>query len=537
MQKVIIIGGGPTGLMAALLLARQQVPCVLIERHAATSVHPRARGLNVRTMEILRALGLEQRVRAAGEALAQSKYMLFVETLAGREIRRVPDDDLVIMGDELAAYTPCTWTMCAQDALEPLLAEAARAAGADLRFGSELVSFHQDGEHVRCMVRTGASESELVADYLLAADGAASPIRTQLGLEVDDFGDFGSFVNMYFRADLRELVRNRWFGLCFVENVAVQGMFLAVDNAERWLLNVEYDPAVTALASFTPERCIALIRAAVGIADLPVELISVLPWQASARVVQHMRVGRVFLAGDAAHTMPPAGGFGLNTGVQDAHNLAWKLAAVARGANATLLDSYEAERLPIARVIVERTAREFGAGAPDEAVSFDPSQQPGETDGAMAALRAVLDQPYQGLGVRGHGAEAGAAHITPTLQHQEPFVLDGRPGTRAPHVWLQRNGQRISTLDLFDGPFVLLVGNDGGAWLTAAQQVQPPLPLRAYQIGTSGDVQAESDWLSAYGIQSAGAVLVRPDGYIAWRHPAASADASATLREVLAGWI
>lgn len=534
---VIIAGGGPTGLMAALLLARQQVPCVLLERHATTSIHPRARGLNVRTMEILRALGLEQPVRAAGEPLAQSKYMLFVETLAGAEIRRVPDDDLVVTGDELAAYTTCTWTMCAQDALEPLLVEAARAAGADLRFGCELVSFSQ-AEQVRCRIRDAHGERELVADYLIAADGASSLVRQQLGVESADFGDFGTFVNIYFRANLANLVRDRWFGLCFVDNDQVQGMFLAVDNAERWLLNVEYDPATTALASFTPERCSELVRAAVGIADLPVELISVLPWQASARVSKHMRVDRVFLAGDAAHTMPPAGGFGLNTGMQDSHNLAWKLAAVLRGAPVALLERYEAERLPIARAIVERTARDFGAGAPDAAVPFDPSQQPNEADGALAALRAVLDQPYQAAGVRGRESGVSEPINSPALQRPEAWI-DGRPGTRAPHVWLRHDGQQISTLDLFDGPFVLLAGSTGNMWVDAAKAVAPTLAvdLRTYRIGAGGDYEAEGDWASVYGIGEAGATLVRPDGYVAWRCRNADGDAEAMLAEAFAEYL
>ena len=545
---VLIVGGGPTGLMAALLLARQGIAAMLVERHAGTSIHPRARGLNVRTMEILRAAGLEGAVRDAGAALDASRYMLFVDTLAGDEIRRVLDADLLPVGDALARVTTCDWCRCAQDELEPVLAATARAHGADLRFGTELVALTQDADGVSATIedRADGSRRTVRARYVLAADGSHSPVRAALsvamaGLGPVSRGQLGHFVNVYFRADLAGLVRGREFILCFVERSGAEGLLMAVNNADRWLLNIEYDPeARESAAMFTPERCEERVRAAIGIPDLDLEVLSVLPWEGAALIADRFQVGRVFLAGDAAHVMPPAGGFGLNTGVQDAHNLAWKLALVLGGvADPALLDTYEAERLPIARVVVERAVSELAAPTPDAAPAWggpEPgsSGQDGPGDGPwgdddgdpLAQLPPILGYHYQSRAVVAEGRDDG--HETPS----DALDLTGRPGTRAPHMWVERDGARLSTLDLFDGHFVLLAGARGEAWCDAARHVAARLgiALDAYRVGADGDlVDHDGEWAAAYGVSSAGAALVRPDGTVGWR---SAVDAQYPLEEI-----
>ncbi|GAC1377173.1 MAG: FAD-dependent oxidoreductase [Ktedonobacteraceae bacterium] len=543
---VLIVGAGPVGLSAALFLAHSDVRFLLIERRASTSIHPRARGLNVRTMEIYRAFGLEQAVREAGAALARSRYMLFVETLAGKEIRRVPDDDLMLVGEQLAAFSPCSWCQCAQDELEPLLlsaiqqqgatvhtADEARAsldAGSHVLFGTELLALTQDEDGVTVTVKERATGLQRViqADYLLAADGANSLVRRSLDMPMHGLGTLEHFVNIYFRADLSDLVRERWFGICFVENPLMEGIFLAVNNADRWLLNVPYAPERgERAANFSPERCIELVRQAVGVADLDVEILSILPWEATARVVERMQNRHVFLAGDAAHLMPPAGGFGLNTGVQDAHNLAWKLALVAHGrADASLLATYDAERRPVAHIVVDQAVSELNAPTPDTPGRQEQGGPPTEGDASF------LDQLVPVLGYR-YASQAviapdAAGHDSAT---SDPTALDltGRPGTRAPHVWFERDGERISTIDLCTTQFVLLVGEAGGAWARAAQEVAAQLkfPLVIYRVGPHSsqsdlrDLRDLSDpgqhWYAAYGIAVDGATLLRPDGFVAWR--------------------
>ncbi len=503
--SVLIVWAGPAGLTSALLLAPYGVSVTLVERHPGTSIHPKSRGLNVRTMEILRSLGLEEAVKEAGQALQKNKYMLFVESLAGAEIRRIADDDLMMQGDALAEYTPCTWTQCAQDSLETLLAREARAAGATLLFHHELVSFDQDTTEVRAQIRDCVScdQQSVMVEYMLACDGANSPVRKQLGIALEGRAEIEHFINVYFRADLKRYVDGRWFGICFVENPTVQGLFLPVDNEMRWLFNIQSGPAIAPGEELTQETCKRLIHAAIGDDQIEVEILSALPWAASALVVPRLRENRVFLLGDAGHIMPPAGGFGLNVAVQDAHNLAWKLSHVLKGkAEASLLDSYEEERLPVARAIVHYSEQEMDSPRPwehgeqkhgeQEAPQQAASHDQGEEE-AHGPWEASLEEQLQA--VIGFQYQSRAVMSGPVL---DGLQLHGQPGTRFPHAWLETNR---STLDLLPSDSSIATASTVSlnGWNAALPVIRFPHAVWTQMMGTAGPK----------------AVLVRPDGIVA----------------------
>jgi putative polyketide hydroxylase len=409
--------------------------------------------------------------------------------------------------------------MCAQDELEPLLVTTAQALNGELRFGSELTAFEQDNNGVTAHIRARNTGEEHLANahYLIAADGAGSPIRHMLNVSMRGRGTLAHYVNIYFRADLSTLVQGREFVLCLVRNPEAQGVLLAVNNTDRWIFTVPYAPESQTLEEdFTPERCIERVRKAIGLSHLAIEIINIIPWEAAVRIAESFQQGRIFLVGDAAHVMPPTGAFGMNTGIQDAQNLAWKLAAVLHGqAGPALLATYDAERRPVAQFTVEQAGIRS-----DTYVDYYSSE--------------MIDDLAVGLGYR----YQSAAVISEYNETASNCVWDlrGQPGTRAPHLWVEHYGRRISTLDLFDTRFVLLAGTDGKAWCHAARKVATALglPLDAYCVGAAGDlIDLDGNWCSRYGVSSSGAVLIRPDGFVAWRTEHMEKDVRHTLERVL----
>jgi 2-polyprenyl-6-methoxyphenol hydroxylase-like FAD-dependent oxidoreductase len=514
---VLIVGGGPVGLCASLVLGRFGIPSLLVERHPGTSIHPRARGLNVRTMELIRSWGLEDTVRAAGRAQESARYVIWAESLAGREHKRMEVPSHRAFLDP--AISPASYVACAQNDLEPVLLARARSYnGADFRFRHELLSFRQDDTEVLATVRDRATGQEVSVEaaYLIAADGAENGVRAALGLPVSGAGVIGHWVGSYFEADLGRFVADRPSLLYWIDNPDVQGLFVAVNNLDRWVFQTRYDPTRgEAVADFTEERCVDLVRKAAGVPDLAVKPLSVLPWTMASRIADRFRVGRVLLAGDAAHVIPPAGGQGLNVGIQGAHNLAWKLAGVLRGwAGPDLLDTYQTERLPIARLQSEEALRN--------------TQRPQQN---LRNLGLVLGFAYESPAIVPDG--------TPPPEVADPvadYVPTARPGHRAPHLWLERGGERLSPLDLFDTRFTLLAGRDGRAWSETARGIASDwgVPLHAYTVGPGGDLADPTGaWARLYGLGPNGAVLVRPDGHVAWRSAAGSDDPAAVLLRVL----
>ncbi|MDC0772585.1 FAD-dependent monooxygenase [Streptomyces sp. HD] len=524
---VLIAGGGLVGLSLAVFLAEHGTPALVVEQHPETSRLPRGRGLNLRAMEVLRAAGVEQELRAAPRSvLAGLPEIVRARSLGEPEELRMTRPAPGSFG-RLSPTTPLTID---QNVVEPVLRSHAERRGTRIRFRTRLNSFAQDGAGVTATLRdlgTG-TEHTVRADYLVAADGHRSPVRQALGIATRGAGGSVHYANIAFEADLSEPLHGRRLALAYLAEPVPGTMLTRLDGPLRWVLMVPYRPeAGEGPEDFTAERRTALIRKATGVPDLRPRLLRadhggpVPVWELASWTADRYRSGRVLLAGDAAHVMPPAGGLGGNTGIQDAHNLAWKLAAVVRGtAGEELLESYEAERRPVA----------LASGA------LSLRQQRRRQDGADAAGTAAAQDPLAvALGYR-YSSRAVLAEQPGTPPPPPSLSFDGTPGSRAPHLPLLRDGAALSSLDLYRARHVLLCGPRAARWAGAGRSVGLRHPLDVVLLGT--DVtDPTARWATAHGVTDSGAVLVRPDGYVAWRalddrHPG-SADPESALGLVL----
>lgn len=490
---VLVVGAGPAGLTTAITAVRNGARVLLVERHPGTSIFPRATGVHLRTMELFRAWGLHREVRTIdlGIRPLRSESATLCELTPPLPIGYPADPRRVL------AVSPVLPACCPQDDLEPVLLDHLRKLGAEVRFGRELVNLVDDGDGITATLRdraTGAAAS-VRARYAVGADGTRSSVRRALGIPLDRLGEIGEYVNTLFTASLDGLLGDRRFGLYFIQHPDAAGVIVRLGH-DRWgYLRQWYPERGESPADFTPQRCVDLIRTAVGHPAVAVRLLARLPFTMAAEVARTFRVGNGFLVGDAAHRMTPVGGLGMNTAIQAAHNLGWKLAWVTRGwADDTLLDSYEAER----RAPAEHNAR--------RSLQTDA---PPPADGWIADL----DRRY------------ASAVIAPGLPRGDGVA----PGQRAPHAWVSVDGRRHSLLDLFDGRLTLLVGPEAQGWRAATAAAA--VPVQVLGIGT--ELACDTDRLARrYGIGHGGAVLIRPDGYIAWCC-ASAADPDVQLQAAL----
>ncbi|MET7841457.1 FAD-dependent monooxygenase [Streptomyces sp. NPDC005373] len=540
---VLIVGGSLVGLSTSLFLGRLGVPHMLVERHSGTSIHPRGRGNNVRTMELFRVAGIQQRIEDAASVLADNHGILQTPTLVGDAGEWLFKE--IDPGGGLARFSPGGWCLCSQNDLEPVLLESARELGGDLRFHTELMSFEQNAQGVTAQLksRDTGEHTTVRADYLVAADGPRSPIRERLAIGQSGPGDLFHNVSITFTSrGLADAVGDRRFIVCYLTNPEADGALLPVDNREHWVFHAPWHPENgETLEEFTDERCTEHIRRATGVPDLDVQITGRAAWHAAERVAERYSDHRVFLAGDSAHEMSPTGAFGSNTGIQDAHNLAWKLAAVLGGwAGPGLLESYDLERRPVAEAT---SARASTRSVEHSHPGYTPNPEAGGPGGPGAGgpggkkggiLNVALGYRYP------RGAVLGADPATPVVP--EGMRLTGEPGSRAPHMWLNRAATRVSTLDLYERSMVLLSSADGdGPWHHAATAIaqRMAVPLDSYRIGNGPDAElspvGDVDWAETHGVAPGGAVLVRPDGFVAWRSEGPAADPGKELRDALMG--
>lgn len=575
MHDVLIVGGGGAGLTASMLLSQLGVDHLLISSLPTTSVLPKAHVLNQRTMEILADLGIAETIYERGTPPEQMRYSGWYAGLAGptddygRRFGLVESWGCGGLSNEWAAASPQHQTNLPQIRLEPILkARADELAPGRLRFGHELTAFTSDEDGVTATVldRDTGDSYKVRARYLLACDGGRT-VGRQLGVTMEGARDLARIATVHLTADLSAYARDpevliRWLTLPHTgggASMVPMGPDHWGPDSEEWVVHLNYasdDPR-----ALDDEQVIAELRTALGLPDHPLTVHLITRWSIEGVVADRFRDGRVFLLGDAAHRHPPTGGLGLNSAIQDTANLAWKLAAVLRGhAHERLLDTYEPERKPVTARNVQRSVENalnhiVATQAAGITPGADPetnwrqlrrlwSGLPEDAEHARAVRRAVAGQSME---FNEHNIEYGYTYTsaaivpdgTPEPDNPDPIRLYqpcARPGHPLPHAWLEDDhGQRLSTHDLAQpGRFLLIAGEDGHDWCAAAAKLADTWPLDVVRVGhLDGDLlDPRSTWTRHRGHGPAGAVLVRPDRFVAWRAQQPT-DAPAQLSHAL----
>ena len=560
--SVLIVGGGGAGLTASILLANLGIDSVLVEKRESTSGLPKAHLLNQRTMEIFRQHGIAADIYRQSCPLEKMATTRFATSLGGDgplDRRTIFSIDAYGGGELKARYeadSPVETTDLPQIHLEPeLRRQAEKRNPGRILFGHELTEFSQNDDGVQATIvdRKYGRNITVYADYVVGADGGKT-IGPSLGIEMVGDTDLLDMVTVFFEADLSAWVPDDGALQTWFCNVNAKGAWsngvLGPRGPEdfgptsrQWAIHFSMD--VTEGKKFDVETVVPRIRDLLGIPDLDIDVLAVNHWILEARHAERYRQGRVLLVGDACHRHPPTTGLGLNSGIQDVHNLCWKLAAVISGyASEDILDSYESERLPIAQQNIEWAMMTFDSL---NLLSGALGLQPGDVQGNTNALEVYFEDSWRGDVRRSLVEEVSAAMRRQFQAHdlelgfsypqgavftdgspepaRDPSGLDYRPSTRPghrfPHAWITKAGQRISTLDLVQpASWTLVVGSGGQEWRAAAEKAAEDwhLPLCVVAIGEDGDaVDADGTWASVSGTDADGAILVRPDGHVGWR--------------------
>ena len=564
---VLVVGTGPTGATAALALATYGVRVHAVTQWNWLANTPRAHITNQRAVEVLRDLGIEEEAKKYATPWELMSEMVFCTSLAGEEIARLKvwgtGDERI--GDYIAG-SPCGLMDLPQLYMEPLLVKNAAARGASFAFNTEYLSHTQDetGVTVRLRDRLSQREYEVRARYLVGADGARSRIVEQLGLSLEGHLARAATAYVLFHADLRRYVEHRPGILHWIMSPIAgygeigMGLLRAIRPWHTWIAGWGFDLA-GGEPDFSDDGVKDRIRHYVGDPNLDIDIEANSVWYINQAYATSYSVGRVFCGGDAVHRHPPSSGLGSNTCMQDAFNLAWKLAFVIQGhADESLLDSYSLERVPVGMQVVAR--------ANQSRIEYGPINEcfrtVGEADPVAAGLAKLRDPGPEGVAVRealrkamevkasyefnAQGVElnqryASNAVIPDPDAGEEQWRRDPqvylqattRPGAKIPHTWLvDEAGQRVSTLDVTGkGKFSLVTGLAGRAWVQSAHKLNLPF-LRTVVVGAKGAEDPYLSWAQIREIHEAGALLVRPDGYIAWRQSGAVWDDSEALAQL-----
>jgi 2-polyprenyl-6-methoxyphenol hydroxylase-like FAD-dependent oxidoreductase len=509
---VLVVGAGPVGLVLATDLAWRGVGALTIDQGDGEVVFPATEAIFVRTMEHLRRLGIADPISHSPFPRDFPRHIVFVTRISGRQIAKFERDSAASAYAKAGVDSPEAAVYCTKKWFDPVIARHLQSQpGAALRYGWRLDSFRQDADGVRATVAVPAENRtvEVRARYLAACDGGRSAVRRQLGIEFE--GEFaqGHNYSIYFRS--RDFLRRQPHGLAsqfLVLGGRHRYSVTAVDGSEEWRLSMYVQPDET--DSLDPRRC---LEEAFG-GPLEAEILRAQPWAGHRVVARRYRDGRVFLAGDAAHMLWPKGGFGANTGIGDAADLAWKLeAALAGWGGEALIESYERERRPIGlRNVTEAASNRAADGELPSGPELEAAGPEGEAARARAKeiiLRTRWKEfhtPGVQLGYRYADSPVIAYDGTPEPPDEPTrYVPSTWPGCRAPHAWIAPGR---STLDLFGRGFVLLkfpsAGDTYGLEIDAARA---GVPLAVHAI----------DHPVIAALYEQPMVLVRPDGHVGWR--------------------
>ncbi len=589
---VVVVGAGPVGLSAALLLNQQGMKTLLVEQRAAPIGHPAGHVLNPRSLEIWRQIdpSLARDIRSDSAPIEDLRYVIWCKSLAGPELGRVNTvtHDHVELAEQIR-YSPARHAHYPQHRLEQKL--WSRAAQADR---VEFMPGHAAGD---ISITAGGVElgvegprgKTVRARWCIAADGARSGIRKQLGIAMPG-PTLARIASIHFTANLDRLIRGRPAVIYWIYNDRMVGPLIRHLDDDWILMSMLHPPQQP--EQFTEAHWRTLIAEALGTRAVDVRVNAIGHWAMTAQLAERFREGPVFLAGDSAHRFPPTGGYGINTGVQDVHNLVWKLKAVKDGhAGDALLDSYQTERRPVAEKNCSRSVEnqeEMDSinrliGLPKEDLEkahrmmesrpfkvMPLKWQLGLVERlsalGMRRLRMLDDNSARGQRLRSklrraaaaqrahfggaHGVDLGyryggslsldCAHATDELCPSDLVYRPSTvPGCRLPHAWLQRDGCLLSSLDLIGTDHLCLLVDPAWRddWEEALRQARDalsyPVTLLCVGDGEGADATPEDNlWFERRGVDSSGAVLIRPDGHVAWRSRSLPADPAQRLREV-----
>jgi 2,4-dichlorophenol 6-monooxygenase len=564
---VLVVGAGPAGLTASALLARLGVRALTVTKYEGTADSPRAHITNQRTMEVFRDLGIEDDVVA--KALPQEKMatQIFATSFAGLELCR-----MMTWGggsdrrQEYANASPTPMCNIPQHALEPIILSAAKRYEAEIKFETEVTGVSQNGSCVEATVldRNSRQERKIRAKYLIAADGARSTVGKLAGFEYEGETAIGSAVSVWLKADLSKFVKHRSGALAFICHPGSEiwmSVWPCVNAWDEW--NPFFLRYNRAFGDASEEMLKEHIQDAIGDPSVPFEIKKITRWEVNHMVAARYRKGRIFLVGDAAHRHPPSNGLGSNTSVQDSYNLVWKIALVLNGgADENLLNSYNAERQPVGRQVIDRAIKSQRDMIPwAEAIGLKEGQTKDEAwrviddifgpSDASAARRQQIARSIELMNwqFNAHGVELGQRYssnavvsdgsLWPAYDRDAELYYrpTSHPGSPVPHVWLETAGPRTSTLDLarYDG-FTLLTGIGGEGWKKAAVEVSAELDVKITprMIGPRQEFDdVLGEWAALRDVSDSGCLLIRPDRIVAWRAEQAGSDQITSLRSVM----